>query len=702
MAADSKGAFARSALIALALGVSALLACGDPAARAQEPDSVTFATGQPLTLTWSQLVMGKSVVEVCNSGRTRISKLTVVPTDFAFTRGGTSVPTPASVIAVVTPRHGIAPGACASLGIHAVSELPLDPGEYKGTLLLIAAGAGSARLQTTIAASEKKPSTPAGVAEPTTLSIHNSTPFSRKAKAVLLLKEPASGEEPLAIGKSCSPQSASDEEDCPFIGNLYQGAHVLGIHVNGPAFVNRAKHVQELPIRLQSFGHAVGAYEGTVTLTGVGGTAQSIKVKVNARDAWGWAVLALFIGTLLALLPELWNSRVRPLRELTAHMQALPSRYHGPPAGYEHIRMSAARLRSYTDAIGEALKSYAASGVLLDTKGEAYVAIDKALKTAEDDARVFSRADGLAQALGELKHELEATIDLLAKKEVSDTPAILKLAADPLAAGELGVGGASVRAKRSVELAPQLKNWRELAGRVLSYAVWLKDIDGHLKSISAKTVKAQKRVEAFDTVLVNAGVELWGVREALFEATEAADLARIRASGQLQSAFGRIAYLGRRFEVVAPAPDQRPGKLKGELHDVGYLAPEGEPLTTAKVMSELAAVEIEPAKPAKLPSRRLGLLLGDAGVLLLTISVAIVAGLSTFYFGKPFGTLEDYLTVVVVGAAAQVALKAILSQLSVLVHDISPEVPTAAARLLPAAMPAAPAAAAAPAPPAPA
>jgi hypothetical protein len=662
--------------------VSALLASGNLAAQAQELDSVMFATGKPLELTWPELVAGKSV-EVCDGGRTRVSTLKVVPTDFKFARNGTPVATPASVIAIATPHHGIASGACASLRVHATSEVPLDPGEYKGTLLLVAAGGGSARLQTTITAPEEKLATPAGVAEPTTLSIHNATPFSHGAEAVLLLKEPASGEERLAIGTSCSSASASDEEDCPFIGNLYQGGHVLGIRVSGPAIVNKDKHVQELPIHLQSFGHAVGAYEGIVTLSGVGGASQSIKVKVNAKDAWGWAVLALLFGTLLALVPQCWDGHFRPKRNLVHRKDELSSLYHGGwVVGHEHIRVSQDRLRSYTEAVGRAIDSYAASVVLLDPKSEAYVAIDATLKLAEADARIFSGEAGLGRALSQLAREIAITTDVLAKKEVADTPEILRRAAEPLAAGELGVGEATLRVKRSEELVPLLKAWSDMASRVLAYAVWLKDVDGSLPSRSVDSPDT-KVIDAVDAeVLAYAGVELWGVREALFEATDAGDLARIRASGKLESAFGRIAYLSNKFHVVMPLPNQSPAEFAGELADVGYLAPKGDSLTTEKVLSEPAIVGIEPAKPAKLPSRRRWLLVGDALVLGVTVGVAIIAGLSTFYFGKPFGTLEDYLTVIVVGTAAQVVLKAILDQLSILVHDISPDEPIAPAKVV--------------------
>jgi len=669
MGADSKGVVGGT-LIALALACSTLFACSAVTAQAQEPNNVTFATAQPLELTWRQLKTGKRV-EVCNAGRARIAKPAVVPTDFKLLRYGTAI-APASVIAVKAP-HSIAAGACAPVVVRAVNgsgEAPIEAGEYKGTLLLIAAGAGSARLPTTITAPEGKPPVPAGVAEPVTLSIHNSTPWSHGADGVLLLKLPASGE--LAIGKGCGEASASNAKACGFIGNLYQGGHVISIDLRGEAVANPSQHVEELPVRLHAFGHAVGAYEGTVALASAGGPEQTIKVKVNAKDSWVCAVLALLLGVLLALVPQYYNGRIRPLRELLERNDKLRSLYHATAVAGMSIAISEDKLQKYTEAVAKEIKSYTKSALLLEQKSEGYKAIDAALKLAEDDAGMFSSDSDFGRSLGRLRQETDATSAMLVNKEVGDIPEILKAATALLEVSELGVGEATVRAKRCEEFLPTIKAWRANAQRVLTYAVWLKAVSGKQASLTSTADKQR---------LAHAATELFALRQALFEATDAAGITGAQAPCCSDSAFCDITYLAHELDVAMPGPDKHPKDVPGDLAEIGYQPPEG--FLTAKEVGETPATShAAAAKPATFRSPRPAMLLIDFLLLGMTIAVAIVAGLSVFYFGKSFGTLEDYLTVIIVGTAAQVVLKAILGQLSTLLNDLSPHAPAEAAKLV--------------------
>jgi hypothetical protein len=91
---------------------------------------------------------------------------------------------------------------------------------------------------------------------------------------------------------------------------------------------------------------------------------------------------------------------------------------------------------------------------------------------------------------------------------------------------------------------------------------------------------------------------------------------------------------------------------------------------------------VKAAIPAKLPPRKKGRLVGDLLALLTSIVVSIVAGLGTFYFAKSFGSLEDYLTVIVIGSAAQTVLKAVLNQTSILLHDFAPAAPSVPAKVV--------------------
>ncbi len=675
------------AATALALGALALLALGAPAARAQLT-GMTFETGQPLTLTWGQLLKGKSV-GVCNGGPATVARAHVYPVDFAFTREGNAV-TPTSVLSVTRPRP-VRAGECVTVRVTLASPAPIDKREYAGSLLLVAAGqGGSTRLSTTVTNLTEKPPAPAGVTEPTSLSIHSAWPWSTNSTSVLLLKAPAAGEEPLSIGKSCNG-NGSDEGNCPVLGAVYQGSNVVRISVDGPSHVNRGKGVQEVPIRLHGFSHQVGTYEGTVTLPGA---TQAIKVKLTAKDAWYCAVLALLLAVGLTLWIQLWNGRWQPRRTLLGRADRLVENYgHRDALG---VRLDGGEVAEYAAEVREAISLYAKSVVMFDSTSDAYKAIETSLKLAEDDANVFAGPGGLLPVIEQLDAQAKATTKMLHFVGVSDVPAILKAASTLLRDAPVGVGGATKRMKEAEALQPTLAAWHELAEEFVTHVVWLKLLTAVAPN-DARSATPFRRDE-----LYRCGVGLAGYRQRLFAVKGADELAALNASEGLWRTFDEIAFLAqragkRRPDLAAarrpPGDPQLPLKPDGDLdlerigtrplETVGYPTKQGDPLTFAEVLDEPAGVVIEPAKPARLPDpgRRVRQI-GDAAVLLLTLIASVVTALSTFYFNKSFGSATDYLTVIVIGAAAQTLLKGVLNQTSILMHDFAPDTPPVPAKVL--------------------
>jgi hypothetical protein len=673
--------FALRAPAAITLSALVLFACGADAAQAAEPGSLTFATGQMLTLTWTQLLHGKSV-EVCNGGAATVPRLQVVPEDFQFTRNGGAV-APSQVLIVKSPSHPVRAGECAFVHVLLKSEAPIDAGEYAGSLLLVAAGhGGSARLTTTVTTAAKKDATPAGVAEPIALSIHNSSPWSHDARATLPLKEPSSSEEVLAIGKDCSA-SEPNEVDCPTLGNVYQNSNLVRVSVDGPSRLNRARGVQEVPIELHGFQHPVGAYEGALTLPG---STQAIKLKVTAKDAWWCAVIALLLGILLALVTQLWNGRWQPRSALDERAEHLWKRYGTKPVpGHKRIEMDCSKLEEYVDGVKEAIAQYAASVVMFDTTSDAYKAVDESLKLAEADAAVFTGPGGLKPVLDQLEAETDATTQVLRRVQVTDIPEILKAASALLGGDKLGVGGASKRVKESEQLLPVLIAWRNLADNFANHVVSLK-----ILASKANLEKHDLRDE-----LTDLGVKMSGLRQQLFEAKDGAGLGALRSTERLWRTLDSVALLGQQHKADPYDPadfdklrrdasgnlDMKAASGQG-LKAIGYSAGQGAAFTFDEVIDDPAGVVIEPAKPATLPERRRLRILGDRLALGATIAVSIVAGLSTFYFTKSFGEFTDYLTVIVVGAAAQTLLKGVLNQTSILLHDITPLSPVVPAKVV--------------------
>jgi hypothetical protein len=50
----------------------------------------------------------------------------------------------------------------------------------------------------------------------------------------------------------------------------------------------------------------------------------------------------------------------------------------------------------------------------------------------------------------------------------------------------------------------------------------------------------------------------------------------------------------------------------------------------------------------------------------------VIGGLAAFYFGKTWGTVEDYLIVIFAGTGAQLVITAVLDHFSTFLHDLAP------------------------------
>jgi hypothetical protein len=624
----------------------------------------TFASGRTLEASWSRLLSGERIT-ACDGGRSPAPSVKVVPAGFEFTRGGTSATVEPEAVLTVSGPSTIAAGSCVSMLLRATPTEKPDPGEYKGTLLLVTAGLGTSRLAAAITVPGTTPGTPSGISDEPTLSLHTGL-SNDKAHGTLLLKPPTGEELPLKLGSGCPLKSATPAAGCEFIGNLSRDQQVIHVTIDGPVEYEKDKHVQELPVVFSSSRHIVGDYQGSVTLSDAG-EPQTIKVKLSASDSIGWAILALTVGALIPLLLQLWEERYVPKHGLKRRIKAIPSGYAKATPSFPKIVVVEKTAESYASEVRKALRRYAASVALLDKESDAFKEIDKAIELAENDAHLLSDKAGLSASLIHLRGAVNKTAELLGRYEVSDVPSVLGIAAAPLQDGELKVGGATERAERADRLVELLDQWRDVAEGLFATAIWLKQIVADVPTPVEKIEDAR--------TLAYAGSQLWSAREALFKATDKAALNDVASSDALESARRLIAYLAAAYKVARPAADLKPTELGGDLSDVGYLVQKGPAVGLAALVSKPAEVTITSAKPAQLPrSRRI--LLGDAIALIVTVAIGVATGLSAFYFGKSWGTIEDFVTVVIVGAAAQTLAKTVLDRLEVFLHDISPVQPT--------------------------
>jgi hypothetical protein len=680
-------------LVAVIVTVSALLA---PSSGAAQTDvGLSFPDDSALTLSWSQLAAGQTLV-LCNGGDAAARPLMYTTAGFMFThqQAGKVKSVPDQNVLALSHPAGIPAGACDTLRLQAVAGAKVDPGTYTGDLALVATGVGVARLAVTISV----PPTPVATESVDEISLRgrNRTPWGLphlQDDGTLLLDPPQAGQT-VTIGSQChepKPGKPWDPTTCPFLGNLYQGQNVIHVYVAGAA--HKGTDVYRLPIRIDAAAHTVGDYEGTLDLTGSGDPTKGVKAKLTVSDGWWCAVVALILGALLSLGLQVASGRWRPKAAFNDRANKLEGRYTGDdnhplhPPNYKEIKADLDAVRNYAADVSTAISSYGKSSYLFDTTSDAYKQIDASLTLAENDAHLLGAADGLEASLDALKSEVGTTRTLLGE-QAHDKPNLLSMAEAQLTPADLGVGDATQRGKSADDLVGLLKTWRSLAQRVL----------GKEKLLAALGEKATAETGGMDAEDKNTFIRAAiGLREVLGQLSQAQtddDLQRLKASTAIDSTLARLSYLSSKYDV-APHPDKEPDAYEvdpAKLGEAGgaflYLIQAGDNRADAQA----APWRIKPksASAAKLTTTKLWVVTLDIAALLVSVAVAVVAGLSAFFFGKTFGTFEDYLTVIVVGTAGQVVAKAVLDQLSVFWHDVAPEssLQPATATIAPAPLPA--------------
>lgn len=674
-----------ASIAALALAFFVSLA---PSASAASEPGLAFAQSGSLALKWDELSGGEEVA-VCNGGGQEAQPLSTRLAGFGFKQtddaGEATKLAPGQVLAVTAPEGGIAAGKCGVVSLALVDEkLELDAGEYAGSLVLLAPGLGVAQLALTVSGpgAVTKAAAVKGAVEGATLEAKRTWPWDQPHLVdggELLLRLPASGEDPLTIGKGCRrDQNGRWTAKCPFIGNLYNGAEIIGVHVAGKVVEDEG--VARLPVRI-SGADSVGDYEGLLDPSLTGEEEQLVKTKLSATDAiWG-PIFALLIGAAIALLTQLWMGRWRPKHQLNRRKDSLAQSYVDAYLELNEreaqlgdgkkltVELDRQAVEDYATEVKNAIFRYSWSTLLLNTESDAYKQIESSLTQAEEDRQVLAATGGLQKALTGLASEIvKAEALLLRNHLVQEVPELLAQARALLGERKVAVGDATARVKKSGELVASLMSWRKLAERVLGDEAWLFAL--------AKFAKEGDGVSEGDrNALADLAVRLRAVHEELLRAEGDEDLNRLRVSRQVETAHGQITYLAGKYGVEKPS--DRPVTLLAEdlldpverafddAYEVGKVEADDLPADAGEVISK-------PASAVQMPRRRFRVVAVDGLVLLFAAVAAIFTGLTAFYFGKSFGTWQDYATLILAGTAAQALAKVVLDNVSAFFHDITP------------------------------
>ena len=216
-----------------------------------------------------------------------------------------------------------------------------------------------------------------------------------------------------------------------------------------------------------------------------------------------------------------------------------------------------------------------------------------------------------------------------------------------------------------------MDRWEGLAKEVLVYRAWwqaiekasLKSLDDNLDDAEKKQLKKAKR-EAGEAV------------QELFTLQSPADFSRYQPDRNLMNAYRLLAPLAAKSGTLRPGVEDLqlpadPQIAEGgmQLASICQAEPDteasGHALVEATPAQQNKGAEVEPwlksapdfRDPAPPELRSTRRYIADALVVILAVAGGVVAGLSAFYFGKPFGTVADYVTIALVGSASAVLVR---------------------------------------------
>jgi hypothetical protein len=695
-------------LAAVLLGLVLASAAPTPA-YGQEDDlqgRLVFPDIRDVALDWPTARAGKGD-EVCNVGAADATRLVARVSGFEFKRHKEPVKNDAEVVTARLENDGpLRPGDCRKLTVKAVDIV--DAGTYTGVLAVTSAGAGLARRTVSITGPIEVPksATAEGAVDTASLNARRDFPFAANSiltdNGLLPLRAAGTGER-LQVPRHCPMRerveklnSTADEQElqltgktesseearkraeralereetklakrCPFVGNLLNGTDVASVFIDGP-LKEPTQSPALLPLRVRGAGD-IGHYEGSLDLAQTPDDPKDdVSVKVAVTDPVGWAILALLAGAALSLLSQYILRRFLPKRRLRERWRKFGSDYTAAKRGFdEHAPDFAefetpaeADITGYQDSIDTAIKRYGQSVVWFDDQSEAYKQLDASLDQVEADIGSWRDEDGLAKSLIDLKAALEDLAKFLTEElPLPRAPRLVLRAAELLKPRQLKVGEAKTLAGEADSCAILVADWQTMGHEAKRYIAWLKQLTQQWDKMEPNE---RERLRL-------AGLRLAEALNEMLDVSVKADLEGRGGARDLRSTYDLLAALGAKYGWLPP-PETKPSEVAGNMGPLDF-----DPVTSEMLgldptedlghsldqwLGEAIAAEGTPARPAAL-AKSLRWIAG-AFALVFSVLVGVAAGLAAFYFDGPWGTWEDYLTVIVVGTAAQLLVQGVV------------------------------------------
>lgn len=675
-------------LAAIACAV-AMAAIGASVVAAQPDNRLAFVDDRPLIMKWNELAAGISF-PICNASTAQV-QLGARLAGFKFTVADAPVRLATTLEPAMVPRS-IGPLSCAAVRVKARGTRTPDPGTYTGVVAVFGPS-GLLRRELTISV-PKSGATPGegrSVLEAVTLTARREAlpPWEKTSelnhsRTLAFVPKVAGKQPPLpppeTLLGTLQHDDTGDRARVLVDGKPRQGTHGRLL----------------LPIRVEG-ADKVGTYKGALGVAAGGADPIKVEATVKVGDWISLAIATIILGALLATIGLLWLQRWQPWLHLRRRRNRLTTTYEKAERAFESefankpfvsYAVTPTSVAAYCSDLKEALDRYRHNTFVFDRASEDYKKIVRMTQTAEDDAAVL--ADGaVGKSLSALQTSLKKFIEELAGDPDFQYPrghpsfvvraarlvwptAPVKPGSDEAASAELAVGQPTSIASQADSYVALIGVWTAMSEKAKRYLRWTL----YLQSKAGEMQWEDRRI------LASAAARIVEAKNEMFDAVDADELKSLETEADLQRAYGALAYLGARYGWSPPPSDTSFEELlerarvvelteRAQSRHYLYRAVETAPDVTPEQMAKMLAAESSAV--GELPEINAALTetvarsiawLGDAGALALALATGVVVGLVAFYDQETFGSLNDYLKALGLGAGATVIAKSLVETLA--------------------------------------
>lgn len=398
---------------------------------------------------------------------------------------------------------------------------------------------------------------------------------------------------------------------------------------------------------------AAGKYEGDITL-GQYPEKTTLDLTVVAKDIVLWPIFVIVVGTYLAFRVKRYLGVVRIAWGLREQEAELALAYRASSERFTKIAegqpFSGLSLQTDVDRQLKEMRDYATQleqqkPTTVSPTDPAYL---KALADIQSLQVGFAAWPELAKTLLSLTEAVEAVQDQIDQSDLrpdpADNPQFVQAAERLMTQGPVTTAKIPAINDQASSLRDLLEDWSNAFKRALA----LRDTFSQILQNRSATDDQKTLSKTLDQEFEVLPTQLWAV-------ANAADLAQLAGfNGTLNTIAGQLAQMqpaAPRFQTLTA------------FTDAITLAPSSSSILSQyawALPAKTAALRLDADPARRVAQVRSAIWRSDSATTVFAGLIGLLTGLNTFYIGKPWGSLGDYLTLFLWAAGTKAALDILL------------------------------------------